>query len=123
MSDTIPGAAITFVESAVFTKRVVRLGLEEALRRLQHELGANPTAGSVDPGTGGLRKVRLADPAHGRGKRGAARVHYLWIPGRRLVYLLFVYSKDETQTLSPDQKKTLAAVVHAIKRELAGQAR
>ncbi len=123
MSDSTPGAAITFVESAIFTQRVVRLGLEEALRRLQLELAANPTAGRVDPGTGGLRKVRLADPARGRGKRGGARAHYLWVPGRQLVYLLFVYAKDETDTLSPDQEKALAGVVHAIKRELAGQAR
>ena len=119
MSDINPDVAVTFVESAVFTKRVVAMALEEALRRLQVELAANPAAGRMDPGTGGLRKVRLADPAHGRGKRGGARVHYLWIPGRRLVYLLFVYSKAETQTLSPAQKKALAAVVHAIKRELA----
>lgn len=121
MSDNAPDAAITFVESAVFTRRVVTMGLEEALRRLQVELAANPTAGRLDPGTGGLRKVRLADPAHGRGKRGSARVHYLWIPARRLVYLLFLYAKAEAQTLTPAQKKALAEVVHAIKRELAGR--
>jgi hypothetical protein len=37
------------------------------------------------------------------------------------VYLLFVYAKDETATFRPDQKKALASVVHAIKRELAGR--
>lgn len=121
MSDSTAGAGITFVESAVFARRVVAMGLEEGLRRLQVDLAANPTAGPVDPGTGGLRKVRLADPARGRGKRGAARVHYLWVPARRLVYLLFIYAKDETETLNPNQKKTLAAVVRAIKEALAGQ--
>jgi hypothetical protein len=121
MSDSTPGAAITFVESAIFTQRVIRLGLEEALRRLQLELAANPTAGRVDPGTGGLRKVRLADPARGRKKGGGARARYLWVPGRRLAYLLFVYAKNENATLRPDQKKALASVVHAIKRELAGR--
>lgn|SRR5574341_1674897 len=121
MSDNVPQPAITFVESQVFTRRVVTMGLEEALRRLQVELAANPLAGRLDPGTAGLRKIRLADEAHGRGKRGGARVHYLWIPARQVVYLLFVYAKAETQTLSPAQKKALAEVVHAIKRELAGR--
>ena len=107
-----------FVETHVFTRRVVRLGLEEALRRLQVELAINPEAGDLDPGTGGLRKVRLADPDRGRGKRGGARVHYLWVPQRRLIYLVFVYAKHEADTLSADQKKAVRAVVESIKREL-----
>lgn len=46
---------------------------------LQLELIENPAAGDVEPGTGGLRKIRLAAPARGKGKRGGARVHYLWL--------------------------------------------
>lgn len=68
---------LEFVEAKVFTKRVAALGLENQLRELQLDLVANPEAGTVDPGTGGLRKVRMADPARGKGKRGGARVHYL----------------------------------------------
>ena len=30
----------------------------------------NPTAGAVIEGTGGLRKLRQADPRRGKGKRG-----------------------------------------------------
>lgn len=44
-----------FVETAVFTKRIAKLGLEEGLRQLQKDLLQNPTAGDIDPGTGGLR--------------------------------------------------------------------
>jgi hypothetical protein len=43
------------------------------------------------------------------------RVHYLYIPAWRQVYLLFVYSKEERDTLAPWQKKQLRAVVEAIK--------
>jgi hypothetical protein len=68
---------LIFVETGVFTKRVARLGLEEALRELQKELLQNPLGGDLDPGTGGLRKVRIPDPGRGKGKRGGARVHYL----------------------------------------------
>ena len=111
------GWHLVFVETAVFTKRIARLGLEHALRGLQLELLENPTAGDLDPGTGGLRKVRMADPTRGKGKRGGARVHYLWLPHRGMIYLLFAYSKDEDDTLSAQQKRALRAVVEGIKKE------
>ena len=70
----------------------------------------------MDPGTGGLRKVRMADERRGKGKRSGARVHYLWIPNRSLVYLLHVYTKDQDTKLSAGQKRLLKAVVAEIKR-------
>ena len=106
---------IMFVETRVFTKRVTNVGLEAGLRELQEDLLANPEAGRLDPGTGGLRKIRMPDKGRGKGKRGGARVHYLWRSDKRLVYLLFVYGKDEADTLTPDQEKELRAVVVAIK--------
>ena len=57
---------LTFVETTLFTRRIGTLGLEESLRGLQLELLANPEAGDVDPGTGGLRKIRMRDPARGK---------------------------------------------------------
>lgn len=110
----------TFVETTVFTRRVRHLGLEEGLRDLQLALLENPEVGPPDPGTGGLRKVRMAVPRSGKGKRGGARVHYLLLPHKRLIYLLFVYGKDEAETLNQDQKRQLRAVAEAIKREHAG---
>jgi len=108
---------LVFVETSTFTTRIARLGLEDALRGLQLELVENPTAGDLDPGTSGLRKVRMADLTSGKGKRGGARVHYLWLPHRDVIYLLFAYSKDEDATLSKQQKKVLRAVVEGIKKE------
>lgn len=112
-----PRPPIAFVETSIFTRRVVSLGLEEPLRELQVLLRENPEAGSTDPGTGGLRKVRIGDPGRGKGKRGGARVHYLWLSGVSLVYLIYVYSKDDAEKLTPTQKKDLRQVVEAIKRE------
>ena len=106
---------LTFVETNVFTKRIAALGLEESLRGLQLELLDNPEAGDVDPGTGGLRKIRLGDPTRGKGKRGGARVHYLWLPHRGRIYLMFVYGKNEASTLTADQKKKLREIVAQIK--------
>jgi hypothetical protein len=107
---------LTFVETTVFTKRISALGLEEFLRGLQLELLENPEAGDVEPGTAGLRKIRLGDPTRGKGKRGGARVHYLWLSHRGLIYLMYLYSKNEASSLTPEQKKRLREVVVQIKR-------
>ena len=93
---------LTFVETSVFAKRMSALGLEESLRGLQLELLDNPEAGDVEPGTAGLRKIRLGDPTRGQGKRGGARVHYLWLPHRGRIYLMFAYGKNEASTLTAD---------------------
>lgn len=112
---------MVFVETVVFTRRIARLGLETALRDLQREIEQNPEAGDLDPGTGGLRKVRMPDPGRHRGKRGGARVHYLWLPHRPFVYLVFVYAKGEVESLTGEQKRQLRAIVAGIKREREGR--
>lgn len=107
---------LTFVETATFSKRLVVLELEDALLGLQLELLANPEAGDLEPGTGGLRKVRLPDPKRSKGKRGGARAHYLWLPNRGRIYLVFVYAKNEVITLTPEQRRQLRNVVTEIRR-------
>lgn len=91
------------------------LGLEAALRALQDDLLKNPLIGDTDAGTGGLRKVRMPDPTRRKGKRGGARVHYLYLAAHDVIYLLFVYGKDDQETLSAEQKRQLKAVADAIK--------
>jgi hypothetical protein len=106
---------LSFVETRFFTDRVQELGLEDALRQLQLTLVSAPDAGRLDPGTGGLRKIRMSDPGRARGKRGGARVHYLWLPRARRIYLLYVYRKDERTTLDAAQKRALQHLVRSIK--------
>lgn len=106
-----------FIETKLFTQRMQDLGLESVVRALQAELSANPMLGDLDAGTGGLRKTRVPDPSRGKGKRSGARVHYLYLPDRSVVYLLFVYSKDELAALNAAQKKALKKVVDAIRAE------
>jgi hypothetical protein len=107
---------IVFVESPPFSRRIATLGLEEELRELQEALRRNPLAGSVDAGTGGMRKVRMRRP--GRGKRGGARVHYLYLESVAVIYMGFVYGKDEQDALTPEQKKAFQLVSVHVKREL-----
>ena len=107
-----------FVETAVFTRRIVALGLEDELNELQLALRAGTALGAVEGGTGGLRKVRMPDRRRGQGKSGGARVHYLALPHRNMVYLVYVYGKGETDALTDDQKRQLRAVVANIKHAL-----
>lgn len=64
-----PSVGIAFVETTIFTRKVNQLGLEQGLRDLQLQLTDNPESGRLDTGTGGLRKVRMADASRGKGKR------------------------------------------------------
>lgn len=104
-----------FIETDVFTSRIQRLGLEDDLRELQNDLLKNPLAGTTDAGTGGLRKTRMSSSGRNKGKRGGARVHYLYLDDLAQIFLIFVYSKDEDDSLTKDQKKALSKVVQEIK--------
>lgn len=112
-----------FIETVAFTREVRRLDLEDDLQDLQEVLRANPTAGVLDPGTGGLRKIRMGVRSRGQGKRGGARVHYLWHSTERCLYLLWVYAKGRSSTLSPGQKREIRRVAEVIKAEWRGDER
>jgi len=76
---------------------------------------ANPEAGDVIEGTGGLRKLRQADIRRGKGKRGGLRVIYYWWNGQRQFWLFTLYGKDEMDDLSSKEKKALREM---LKHEL-----
>ena len=67
---------MVFKETTVFTKQVKQLLDAESYRLLQLRLVADPEAGVLIPGTGGLRKIRWQ--GSGRGKRGGIRAIYYW---------------------------------------------
>lgn len=60
-------------------------------------LSANPEAGDVVPGTGGVRKVRWSRGR--RGKRGGVRVIYYNQLAAARVWLLLIYSKSARENL------------------------
>lgn len=67
----------------------------EQIRKLEVTLAANPRAGDVIPGTGGVRKLRVS--LTGRGKRGGARVIYFAHIVREQVYLFFLCAKSDQE--------------------------
>ena len=98
----------TFVELPPFERVRSAYLDDESYRELQLALMANPVAGDVIQGTGGLRKVRRPDPRRGKGTRGGLRVIYYWWDGGEQFWLFTVYDKDVADDLTPDQRKALA---------------
>lgn len=76
---------------------------------------ANPLGAPLIRDTGGIRKLRWA--GSGRGKRGGIRVIYFYHAGPEAIYLLTAYAKADREDLSPADKKVLAQLVAAIKKE------
>jgi mRNA-degrading endonuclease RelE of RelBE toxin-antitoxin system len=96
-------------ETSVFTKQVNRLLDAESYRLLQLRLVADPEAGELIRGTGGLRKIRWQ--GSGRGKRGGIRAIYYWAGRDDVLLMLLAYPKNERDDLSAEQPKVLSALV------------
>jgi mRNA-degrading endonuclease RelE of RelBE toxin-antitoxin system len=106
-----------FVESNEFTDWVTEHLPHNDYLQLQHSLMDNPHIGDPIPGCSGLRKVRIADPIRGKGKRGGARVIYLYVPEAKRFFLLDIYNKDEQLDLTVSQKKQLSKLVDDLKHQ------
>ncbi|MDB5334556.1 MAG: toxin HigB-2 [Planctomycetaceae bacterium] len=112
----------TFVETTDFTEWVTEFLPDDLYSRVQYELMNEPDRGAVMPGCGGLRKLRTADPRRGKGRRGGARLIYLYVPDIRCFYMVDIYGKDEKEDLSSDDKNALRQLADTLKIE-AKQAR
>jgi hypothetical protein len=97
------------IETSVFTRQVQATLSDEEYRTLQLALIARPDAGSLIPGSGGLRKLRWG--LAGRGKRGGARVIYYWRSSAGQIFLLFIYPKNVRADLSRPELLTLRNLI------------
>ena len=104
-------ALLTVAETPEYLRRADRLlsGAEQA--GVVEHLAANPRTGDLIRGTGGVRKLRWARGA--RGKSGGVRVIYYWWEAGLQFWLYTLYDKDERDDLSPQQRKTLQAMLKA----------
>ena len=94
------------------------LGLdeEEDLPALECAITGQPNLGDVIPGAEGLRKLRWA--IKGSGKRGGARLIYMYIPEIFIVYVFLAYKKSEMDDLSQETITELASYAKGIRRRL-----
>jgi hypothetical protein len=96
------------VETPTFTRQITALLSDDEYAQLQLQLVADPKAGDVIRGSGGLRKIRWSRT--GRGKRGGIRVIYFAaIEGR--IYLLAAFAKSARDDLTTAQVKLLRRLV------------
>jgi hypothetical protein len=104
-----------FIETRIFTKQIVELLPEDAYRLLQAELAANPEAGDMIPGGGGIRKYRFALP--GMGKRGGGRLIYYWQNEVGVIFMLLAYAKGRQENLTTEQLAELRALAKELNHE------
>ena len=98
-----------FVETPIFRKIITALLDDEEYRSLQIALMLRPEQGPIIRGAGGLRKARRAKA--GSGKRGGLRVIYYWAQTETAFYMLYAYSKNEQDDLTPAQARMLGQLV------------
>lgn len=96
------------IEASGFTTAITDyFGSDENYSEFQSDLASNPDKGNVIPGVAPLRKIRWSDKRRGMGKRGGLRVIYIHIPDLKVLFLLDLYGKDESEDLTKDEKKEL----------------
>jgi hypothetical protein len=102
----------TVVETPMYLRTAKAVYSETEREEIVLTIAANPEAGDVMPGTGGYRKLRFARP--GMGKRGGARVIYLYGGEDFPIFLITVYAKSEKGNLSKAEQNALAKMAKSF---------
>ncbi len=100
---------LIFVETSIFTRQILSLLDDASYAELQAHIASNPEAGSLIPGSHGLRKLRWK--RSGSGKRGGLRVIYYWPVQEEIIFMLIAYAKSDQDDLSTGQLKLLQKLV------------
>lgn len=100
---------MVFIETPIFTKEIRKIMSDDSYRAMQQALLLRPEAGSLIPGSNGLRKLRWS-LAHS-GKRGGVRIIYYWEVSQKVLYMLFVYRKTKQTDLTQKQIAVLSKLV------------
>lgn len=104
---------VTIAEVPEFVRRAGRLLSAEERMALLEYLAANPRAGDLIRGTGGVRKLRWA--RGGRGKSAGVRAIYYFHSEAMPLYLLSVFGKNERADLTAAERNELAGLARTLK--------
>ena len=106
---------IKIEETEPFKKAVKKEKINKSdIDKLKDELKENPEKGDVIQKSEGLRKVRMA--INNSGKRGGARVIYLYLVVKKKIYLVTVYKKAVKDDLSDDDLKIFRKYTTLLKK-------
>lgn len=105
---------LTIAELPEYIRQASKLMTEDERRDIVDYLAANPKAGDLMEGTGGVRKLRWG--RQGRGKSGGVRVIYYFHSERLPLYLLTLFAKNERAnlTLTRAERNELASLIDAL---------
>ncbi len=107
----------TVVATKSFQRRIKSIGVSEAERdEIYDTYQSDPAYGVIEPGTGGLRKGRIAKER--KGKSGGFRVFSFYLDQSNPVFLLWLIAKSEDDSLSKEQKNEFKKALAILKKEL-----
>lgn len=96
---------MAFIETTQFIRLITGLVPDEDYAAFQQMLAECPEKGDLMVGCVGVRKVCMA--AKDKGTSGGARIPYLHISNRYLIYLLTLFTKNDAANLSADGKRAV----------------
>jgi len=102
----------TVVETPRYQADAARLFAEDEQAAIIDLVASDPRCGVVIPGGGSIRKVRFG--FGGRGKRGGARVIYLFGGDDVPVFLLAAFAKNERDDLTAAERSAIAKAVASM---------
>jgi hypothetical protein len=102
----------TVLETPRFIADAARLFTDDERDAIIDLVAANPLRGVVIPGGESIRKVRVG--FGGRGKRGGARVIYLFGGNDLPVFLLAAFAKNERDDLTAAERSAMAGAVKTL---------
>lgn len=107
----------TFIQTDEFSFRWDSLGFnDDDLRILEFDIMMKHDKYPVIQGTGGLRKARFA--FEHRGKSGGVRVCYVDFVIKETIYLITVYSKNEKDNLSKEEKNEIKKLIDVLEKSI-----
>ena len=106
-----------FIETDIFTKLLAQEKNKDLERIIKDELLKDLEKGDLIKGTGGFRKIRVANKESRKGKSGSYRVIYLDIATKEKTFLFLLYSKSEVESLTSAQKAKLKQCAEELKNE------
>lgn len=103
---------LTIAEVPEYIRRAEKLLTEGERREILDYLAANPKAGDIMEGMGGVRKLRWGRQS--RGKSGGVRIIYYFHSDLMPLYLLTVFAKNERANLSRAERNELTGLVDML---------